>query len=395
MASQLLALQANMAAAATMAGKAGGANPAAVAQHQAAMAAAAAAAAQHQQFPFAQMMGHVSEADMKAHMEQIEAMAKQSAAMTAATGGVGGAPSMEQMAMMQQAAMAQQALAAAAAAQQQHQMQQQHQQQHQQPTANGQLNLAPTEQLTSFPQGQQQQPLLDSLPKASSGLMLNRLTVEQQQQVMSSLQGQQQNNPASEGAQAQPAAAPADQTMPEAQAPIPLPATNTKNNSLVATLMEDSDADMDEPLGDINDDGGGGLNGTALVGGLAVDDIVGVSARDVSPITTAAAAAAAAAAPMVPEPAPQGPFADATAPVSGGLVGSPMRPGSSAAAADSEAARVASLSGWMHGSPAKVASPRGTPAGPTSAAQLAAELPAASGGDGDGQAPAAEDPPAQ
>lgn len=242
--------------------------------------------------------------------------------------------------------------------------------------------------------------------------MLNRLTAEQQQQVMSSLQGQGQHTIAGNGAgeqpDQQPVAAPAvvkaaDPAMPDA---IDAAQQPVANNSLVATLMEEFDVDIDEPIADDADLNGHG-HGDGVGEGIAVDEI-GVTARDVSPIPARPVPVV-----VAPSRVAQGPFATGESPVTfsvggspGRIGGSPMRPGSSAAAADSEAARVASLSGWMHGSPAKVSSPRGTPAGPTGAAQLtAAELPDAAGlvaaaadddaggsGGGDGEAPA---PPAE
>ena len=292
-------------------------------------------------------------------------------------------------------------------------------------------NLAPMEQLNTVghsqfsqqqqhphqqQQPQQQLPLLDSLPQSSSGLLLNRLTAEQQQHVMSTLHAQQQPGgngsaeptpfpgaalptPAPAGGesqqqgQPQPSPVAAIQQQPASDGPIPIPPPSNANTSLVATLMEEFDVDIDDPLPDLgggaNGDGGGG-------GGVSAMDL-GVHARDVSPAVVPASVTVA---------TTQGPFAAAEAPVvgsspgGGGAVGSPMRPGSSAAAADSEAARVASLSGWMHGSPVKVASPRGTPAGPTAAVQhISSDVPEAfgalAGTDGGGGGAAGEQGHAQ
>ena len=134
MASQIMALQANMAAAAQAAalqavgvggkgGNDGGGSGASSNALAAAVAAAAAAGAHQQQFPFSQILGGgggggaLSEHDMKVQMEQLEAFAKQQQQ----SGGGGGAPSLEQMAMLQ-AAMTQQAMAVAAQQQQQQQL---------------------------------------------------------------------------------------------------------------------------------------------------------------------------------------------------------------------------------------------------------------------------------
>lgn len=114
MASQILAMQANMAAvAAAAAGAKQGGAPAAMAQHHAAVAAAAAAAhqahqaQQQQQFNLAQIF-NMPEADLKQQIDHMEAVLRS-----------GGGQGMEGHLAMLQAAMAHQAATAAATAQQQ------------------------------------------------------------------------------------------------------------------------------------------------------------------------------------------------------------------------------------------------------------------------------------
>ena len=190
---------------------------------------------------------------------------------------------MEQQMVMLQAAMAQQAMAAA--------MQQQQQQQQQQGTDAG-----------------------DALPTANGGLV----AVAQPQPQPPPEQEQQQEQQ--------------EQQEQAGGGPMTTPATQMKEESMVASLLEDLDGDI---LPDI---------------------------------------------PSHPHPPPptapvSDPFASVHVPLATSSPrGSPHRPGS-ATAAESDAARVASLSGWMQGSPGKVPSPRGTPAGPTATATAAKTSP--------------------
>lgn len=141
--------------------------------------------------------------------------------------------------------------------------------------------------------------------------------------------------------------------------------------SLVATLMEEFDVDLADLLPDDLDPG-----------------------PEIQP-SAAPATATAASSPRASFRPADDPFAVIQDPLSssaslrGSPRGSPPRPGS--AAADSEAVRVASLSGWMHGSPGNVPSPRGTPAGPSNTVRTTAgtgeQHPAAAGTPASGSPP--------
>ena len=120
--------------------------------------------------------------------------------------------------------------------------------------------------------------------------------------------------------------------------------------SLVATLMEEFDVDFADLVTDLDPEGT--VHGTA-----EIPEGVPTSPR----------------ASFQPS---DGPFAAIQDPLSSSASlresprSSPPRPGS--AACESDAMRVASLSGWMHGSPGNLPSPRGTPAGPSHTARTTA-----------------------